>query len=210
VKSYNPRSFFLAYERAAGEEAVVLEGTARGGHAGAESTSPNVDATHSTAPLVHPKPACTVYSPPVPDASTSNMLNFSYICPVELGSECVRFNSSGESCVSIPGIDPPVAYQLQNTLAMYLFANSVASAVDHGALALTGPPLMIPPVLMVLMSVVALPPDSSGCGGRSELARPSWFAGMRSNESVLEPMKDDSGRVVIWDGSRRSASIAIY
>lgn len=194
---------------------MALAGSTSGGHAGAERTSPKVEATHKTAPLVHPKPACTVYSPPVPDASTSNILNFSYICPVELGSECVKFNNSGESCANKPGIDPPVAYQLQNTLAIYLFANSVASAVDHGALALTGPPLMIPPgvpsvVLMELMSVVALPPDSSGWGGRSELSRPSWLGGMRSNDWVLESMKDESGRLVIWDGSRRSASIAMY
>lgn len=97
----------------------------RSGQFGATSTSPYWLATQRATPFVQPNPACTVYSPPLPAESMSEIENFSNICsahkqqkqdremqrltlPVLLAL-WVTFNSWSERRGRTPGIEPPVA-----------------------------------------------------------------------------------------------------
>ena len=58
---------------------VLLTSASGSGQTGATSWLPKLLATQSTTPFVHPKPAWTVYSPPLPALSTSLIENFSNI-----------------------------------------------------------------------------------------------------------------------------------
>lgn len=85
------------------------------GHVGLTSTSLYSLATHNNTPFVHPNPACTAYSPPLPALSTSSAENFSNKCPF-WSVEAVKFNVELSNRGRRPGMEPPVAYQLQKTL----------------------------------------------------------------------------------------------
>lgn len=62
------------------DEEVMFASAETSGQLGPFRTSPYVAAVQRATPFVHPKPAWTVYSPPEPEESTSEMENFSNIC----------------------------------------------------------------------------------------------------------------------------------
>ena len=120
----------------------------------------------------------------------------------------VTFNSALEILGTIPGIEPPVARQLQNALAKYLFASSLCKVMAHPSPFVAFPPLNTVPFKVLISAfapvVVALDPARIGCPGSWVSVRASWLVGMRLKVDWL-PL--GVGRVppVMFEGRARRA-----
>lgn len=142
----------------------------------------------------------TVYSPPDPALSTSKLENFSNIYPEHVSKAknargergrtfpvfpilFVTFSSFAGLWGNNPGIEPPVAYQLQNADVMYRFASSRWSVLPHPSPFVALPPFTTVPFSVLISApgpeALALPAFVMGCSGSWFSERPSWPEGTR-------------------------------
>lgn len=111
------------------------------------------------------------------------------------------------------GIDPPVAYQLQNALVKYRFASSLASTSRQPSPSVAFPPFTTVPFSACMSApapvFVAFFPAASVWPGKSPSASPSCPLGTSAN-ALCPPGGAGTGSEVRLRGSAASACSAMY